>query len=134
MASKGARFEKELDDGNCRSNSKKTELNLLSLSAGDSADLSGRSFRKESGHRKLIEVSASQSGEQLWLSSPFAESTEKGRLGCAASASVVLREAGFKYANSPTVGGLQAQLLKHGWTKHAESEMKEGDVMIAVNS
>lgn len=39
-----------------------------------------------------------------------------GRLGCAASVSAVLNEAGFSYANSISVSALQDQLVAHGWT------------------
>ncbi len=50
-----------------------------------------------------------------------------GRLGCAASVSAVLNEAGFSYATSVGVSALQDQLVAHGWT--VSNQPKPGDVV-----
>ncbi|MBX9725580.1 MAG: hypothetical protein K2X81_29550 [Candidatus Obscuribacterales bacterium] len=94
----------------------------------------GSKREKESVTCNFAAVAEQQDGQQLWRLSPFAKSTENGRLGCAASACIVLQKSGHWYANSPTVGGLQAQLLKHGWTKHQSTELQGGDLLVAVDS
>lgn len=82
----------------------------------------------------ICEIASRHEGHQLWKVSKYSDVTENGRLGCAASLSVLLQKAGYKYANCPTVGGLQSQLLHNGWTKHPVSEIQADDVVVAVNS
>ncbi|HEY9772674.1 MAG TPA: hypothetical protein V6C81_02570 [Planktothrix sp.] len=61
-------------------------------------------------------------GQQLWR-----KYMSDGNLGCAASVANVLNQAGFSYANSMSVRGLEDQLLSHGW--HYDSTPHAGDVV-----
>lgn len=96
--------------------------------SGDSQKENG----KQAGHH-LAEIASSLEGKQVWRESKYADLTVDGRYGCAASISRVLQKAGFRYADSPTVGGVVGQLTRHGWTQHPASEAQEGDVMVAFN-
>jgi hypothetical protein len=62
-------------------------------------------------------------GQSLWT-----RYMSNGNLGCAASVSTVLQHAGFSYANSAGVEGLEQQLLAHGW--HRDSQAQPGDVVM----
>jgi hypothetical protein len=84
------------------------------------------------GHT-LASVAGSFDGAQVWRNSKYADLTIDGKYGCAASLSLVLRKAGFKYADSPVVGQLVSQLERHGWTPHPASGAREGDVMVGYN-
>jgi hypothetical protein len=81
------------------------------------------------GHH-LAEIAGNFAGQQLWRHSKYEALTVNGKYGCAASVSLVLKGAGYKYADSPTVGGLVGQLTRHGWTQHPASEAREGDLMV----
>ena len=72
-------------------------------------------------------------GQKMWQKSPYAEATVNGKFGCAAAVSEVAQAAGFKYLDSPTVGGLVTQMERHGWTKHHISDMQPGDAAIGYN-
>lgn len=70
-----------------------------------------------------IMASASRSvGQAMWQ-----KYMNGGRLGCAASVSAVLNNAGFSYANSIGVSALHDQLVAHGWK--VSSTPHPGDVV-----
>jgi len=72
---------------------------------------------------KII-MSANQSiGHAMW-----SKYMSDGNLGCAASVAAVLNHAGFSYANSLSVQGLEQQLLAHGWKR--DSRAQPGDVVM----
>jgi len=82
----------------------------------------------------LASTAQSLQGQKLWSQSKYAKDTDHGIYGCAASMSIMMEKAGYKYVDSPTVGGLVNQLERHGWTKHPASEAQKDDVMVAYNS
>lgn len=71
---------------------------------------------------KIVANAANLLGQSLWT-----RYMSNGNLGCAASVSTVLQRAGFSYANSASVQGLEQQLLSHGW--HRSSGPQAGDVV-----
>jgi hypothetical protein len=71
---------------------------------------------------KIVANAANMVGQSLWT-----RYMSNGNLGCAASVSTVLQRAGFSYANSASVQGLEQQLLAHGW--HRDSRPQPGDVV-----
>lgn len=94
---------------------------------------SSKSAKTKPPGERIAKAAADYEGEELWRQSPYKKLTVDGKFGCAASASVALEHAGYKYANSPTVGGLDAQLQNHGWTVHKAKDAQPGDVMVAYN-
>ena len=87
------------------------------------------SDRSERGSRDIVKAAVDSVGKRMY--EPML-SYSMGRLGCAASVSGVLKEAGYKYANSALVYGLHNQLLKNGWQKLPVSEARPGDVIIGI--
>lgn len=87
------------------------------------SDRSGR------GLRSIVRAAVDSVGKRMY--EPML-SYAMGRLGCAASVSGVLKQAGFNYANSALVYGLHNQLLKNGWQKMPVSEAQPGDVIIGI--
>lgn len=73
-------------------------------------------------------------GKALWALTPFRNSVNGGRLGCAASVSEVLQRSGYQYANSAGVGGLEGQLMRNGWTKAPLSQAAPEDVVMVGRS
>ncbi len=73
-------------------------------------------------------------GQALWALTPFRNSVNNGRLGCAASVSEVLQRSGYNYANSAGVGGLEGQLMRNGWTKAPLSQAEPEDVVMVGRS
>jgi hypothetical protein len=79
---------------------------------------------------KIVAAADGDVGKQMWR-----RYMSNGNLGCAASVSEVLNQAGFSYAHSAGVVGLRDQLLQHGWKMHRVSEggAKPGDVIFGIN-
>jgi hypothetical protein len=71
---------------------------------------------------KIMAAADRSVGQAMWQ-----KYLNGGRLGCAASVSAVLNEAGFSYANAVSVSALQDQLVAHGWT--VSTTPKAGDVV-----
>lgn len=71
---------------------------------------------------KIIAAAGHNVGKAMWQ-----KYLNGGRLGCAASVSAVLNEAGFSYATSIGVSALQDQLVAHGWK--VASQPQPGDVV-----
>lgn len=71
---------------------------------------------------KIIAAADHSVGRAMWQ-----KYLAGGRLGCAASVSAVLNEAGFSYASAVGVSALQDQLLAHGWT--ISGSPRPGDVV-----
>lgn len=71
---------------------------------------------------KIIAAAANSIGRAMWQ-----KYLGGGRLGCAASVSAVLNDAGFSYANAVGVSALQDQLVAHGWT--VSNTPRPGDVV-----
>ncbi len=71
---------------------------------------------------KIIAAASRDVGQAMWQ-----KYLNGGRLGCAASVSAVLNEAGFSYATAVGVSALQDQLMAHGWT--VTHEPQPGDVI-----
>jgi hypothetical protein len=86
-------------------------------------------IRVSDANGKVVAAANQDVGQKMWAQSPFAGITENGNLGCAASVSEVLKQAGFSYANNAGVSGLQDQLMAHGWT--IDSTPRPGDVICA---
>lgn len=75
---------------------------------------------------------AASQGRQLWAETQFAGVCEGGNVGCAASVSKVLQEAGYGYGNSALVTDLASQLASNGWSQSAGAETAQpGDVIYA---
>ncbi|HEY9676644.1 MAG TPA: hypothetical protein V6C76_01485 [Drouetiella sp.] len=71
---------------------------------------------------KIVAAAGHSVGQAMWQ-----KYLNGGDLGCAASVSAVLNEAGFSYANSVGVSALQDQLVAHGWT--VSNTPQPGDVV-----
>jgi hypothetical protein len=71
---------------------------------------------------KIVAAASQSVGNAMWQ-----KYMNGGRLGCAASVSAVLNEAGFSYASSVGVSALQDQLVAHGWT--VSNQPHPGDVV-----
>jgi hypothetical protein len=71
---------------------------------------------------KIIAAARQDVGRPMWQ-----KYLNGGRLGCAASVSAVLNDAGFSYASAVGVSDLQDQLVAHGWT--VSTEARPGDVV-----
>jgi hypothetical protein len=73
-------------------------------------------------------------GKALWSLTPFRNSVNNGRLGCAASVSEVLQRSGYRYANHAGVGGLDVQLRQNGWRRAPLDQAAPGDVVVVGRS
>ncbi len=82
---------------------------------------------------KITALANGDVGQRLWAQTRWANSVEGGNLGCAASVSKVLQQAGFSYADSAGVGELANQLTKHGWQRVQVSQAQPGDVIYGNN-
>ncbi|MBZ0189803.1 MAG: hypothetical protein K8F91_26395 [Candidatus Obscuribacterales bacterium] len=89
-----------------------------------------RPENRTAGLRQLADLAVNSVGKQLWR---FIRGVP-ARLGCASSVSAVLNAAGFKYARSAGVGGLESQLLNNGWQKLPVSAAQPGDVVIGART
>lgn len=78
---------------------------------------------------RILNVAKTSVNRRLWAKSDFANMVKGGRLGCAASVSEVLKDSGYRYANSAGVGGLVDILQKNGWTKVPLDQSQPGDVV-----
>ncbi len=81
---------------------------------------------------KILATAHENVGEQLWKQTKYRNSVENGNLGCAASVSKCLQEAGYKYADSAGVRGLVSQLEKNGWKRYPISERRPNDVVFGL--
>ncbi len=79
-----------------------------------------------------LSAQAAEKGRKLWAETPFAYLCESGKVGCAASVSKILQEAGYSYGNSALVTGLAGQLAANGWTQSTGAKTAQpGDVIYA---
>jgi hypothetical protein len=83
--------------------------------------------------QSLAQAASDLAGQQLWKQSKYKDLTVDGKYGCAASESLALNRAGYRYADSPTVGGLDGQLRRHGWKQYPADQAQPGDVMVAYS-
>ncbi len=72
---------------------------------------------------KIVAAASHDIGRAMWQ-----KYLNDGNLGCAASVSAVLNEAGFTYAHSTSVSDLHDQLIAHGWK--TDSQPHPGDVAV----
>jgi hypothetical protein len=72
---------------------------------------------------KIVAAASHDIGRAMWK-----KYLNGGNLGCAASVSAVLNEAGFSYAHSTSVSDLHNQLIAHGWK--VDSQPHAGDVAV----
>ncbi len=66
---------------------------------------------------KITALANGMVGQQLWAQTKYRNAVQGGNLGCAASVSKVLQDAGFSYANSAGVNDLAGKLQRHGWQR-----------------
>lgn len=78
---------------------------------------------------KMLALSSGKVGQQLWAQGKYRNVVEGGNLGCAASVTEVLQDAGFSYASSAGVGNLTDQLMARGWKKMPVQYAQPGDVV-----
>lgn len=74
-------------------------------------------------------------GQPVWAFTRFAPFCQAGNLGCAATVSELLQEAGVNIAGSASVGGLVSQLGNLGWHKIKISDKHQfhrGDVVFGL--
>lgn len=81
---------------------------------------------------KILASAHENVGEQLWAQTKYRNSVDGGNLGCAASVSKVLQEAGYNYADSAGVRGLVSKLEKNGWQRLPISERRPTDVVFGL--
>lgn len=73
-------------------------------------------------------------GQQLWAQTDMAGVCENGNLGCAASVSAVMNQAGIDYIHSAAVVGVVEQATNKGWTQSDDlSTAKPGDIIYGNN-
>ncbi len=79
----------------------------------------------------IVKAASADVGQQLWAKTEWAGLCEGGNLGCAASVSYVLREAGVLKSGegSPQVSELATMLKEKGWTEVPISQAAPGDVI-----
>jgi hypothetical protein len=82
--------------------------------------------------RKIAAAAHGNFGQQLWLN--HAAAVQWGHLGCAASVSHILRDAGVANVDELSVRGLSEKLRYKGWHQYSFSERRPGDVIIALGS
>lgn len=82
---------------------------------------------------KITALANGMVGQQLWAQTKWRNSVEGGNLGCAASVSRVLQEAGFSYADSAGVNDLAGKLQRHGWQRVSVSQAQPGDVIYGMS-
>lgn len=88
--------------------------------SGPIGDQNARNLRSAKGHV----------GDQLWRNG---YGLGNGRLGCAASVSEVLKDAGVRGVRSAGVAQTAEQLTRQGWTQHSGLDKAEpGDVVVVV--
>jgi hypothetical protein len=82
--------------------------------------------------RKITSAAHGSLGQALWLR--HAADTQNGNLGCAASVSSVLRDAGVANVDELSVTGLAQNLRGKGWHAVPFNQRQPGDVIIALGS
>jgi len=100
--------------------------NKFQLAAGATANR-GEGFDWNGDSNGIVAASRDANGEVKWQR--FAASVQGGRLGCAASVSQVLREAGVNVTPDAGANSLAQQLLARGGQKIRISEARPGDVI-----
>jgi hypothetical protein len=80
--------------------------------------------------RKITSAASASVGQVKW--GRHAAATENGNLGCAASVSSVLRDAGVANVDELSVTGLAQKLRGQGWHAVPFEQRKPGDVIIAL--
>jgi hypothetical protein len=80
--------------------------------------------------RKIVAAARGNLGQALWRN--HAAATEWGNLGCAASVSAVLRDAGVANVDQLGVEGLASALKNQGWRAYSFEQRQPGDVIIAL--
>ncbi|MCA9803624.1 MAG: hypothetical protein KC777_16745 [Cyanobacteria bacterium HKST-UBA02] len=97
-------------------------------------------FRQGSGDRsrergeRIYQAARQMEGKPVWQGYRYANITENGRLGSAASVSEVLRASGFSYAGGPNVATLARTLLSRGWKPVAVNGLRPGDVIYGAKA
>jgi len=84
---------------------------------------------------RLIADAHHNLGRPVWAFTKFASVCQSGNLGCAATVSELLQEAGVKIAGSAGVYGVVNQLDKLGWKKikiEDKSQFRPGDVVFGL--
>lgn len=87
---------------------------------------------KSHGDMSLADLAKSAVGRRLWEETEYAGVCEGGNVGCAASVTKVLHEAGYTGASSASVMELRNQLVssENGWTESGGAETAQpGDVI-----
>lgn len=88
--------------------------------SGPMGDQNARNLRSAKGHV----------GDQMWRNG---YGLGNGRLGCAASVSEVLKDAGVRGVHSAGVAQAAEQLTRQGWTQHSGLDKAEpGDVVVVA--
>lgn len=82
---------------------------------------------------KITALANGMVGQRLWAQTKYRNVVEGGNLGCAASVSKVLQEAGFSYADSAGVNDLAAKLQRHGWQRVSVNQAQPGDVIYGMS-
>lgn len=82
--------------------------------------------------KKISSAAKASLGQALWLR--HASATQNGNLGCAASVSSVLRDAGVARVDELAVTGLAQKLRSQGWEARPFNQRQPGDVIIALGS
>lgn len=79
---------------------------------------------------KIAAIAGASLGRQLWRN--HADAVQWGNLGCAASVSTVLRDAGIAGVDEIGVLALSHRLTGQGWQRHSFANRRAGDVIIAL--
>lgn len=82
--------------------------------------------------RKITSAATASLGQVKW--GRHAAATQNGNLGCAASVSSVLRDAGVANIDELAVTGLAQKLRSQGWHAVPFEQRKPGDVIIALGA
>lgn len=77
--------------------------------------------------KKITSAAHGSLGQALWT-----RNMSDGNLGCAASVSSVLRDAGVANVNEVGVSALASNLRNHGWQPASFEQRQPGDVIIAL--
>lgn len=69
-------------------------------------------------------------GTDLWKQSKHADVTQDGKLGAAASVSVLLQQAGYTHIDNASIRGLEQDMKNSGFEQKPVDERQPGDVII----
>ncbi len=111
-------------------NSKVDSLNQFSDSTNKSAEQVSDSPMLSDSQEAMLDSADAGLGKDLWRDSKHADITQDGKLGAAASVSVLLQQSGYTHLDNASIRGLEQDMKNSGFEQKPVSESQPGDVII----